>query len=246
MNKIQILYPGDETNKIKSYYINEANCFKKIGFLTNNSILKDAECVLYRGHTIFTQKNYPSHPKMIQDWDANRKTLYINEFYDIIKKHTMPTIFIDSLSDEKIKGICLEHDWKKVFIKSLSTSLFAIGDNTSVWPDTTINEMTSHYKRMGITGPFAVRKFIDNPEIFYNEQRYWVLNGLVYHPSGIVPNFVQENAKKIFEFSGSHYFTIDVAGKYIVEVNPGESSDRGGDNPLDWFCEIFAKAFLCS
>lgn len=48
----------------------------------------------------------------------------------------------------------------------------------------------------------------------------------------------------MFEFSGSHYFTMDVASEYIVEINPGESFDRGGDNTLDWFCDIFAKEFL--
>ena len=36
----------------------------------------------------------------------------------------------------------------------------------------------------------------------------------------------------------------DTSRYKIYSSYPDESSDRGGGNPLDWFCEIFAKNFF--
>lgn len=32
-----------------------------------------------------------------------------------------------------------------------------------------------------------------------------------------------------FDFTGSKYFTLGIVGNYIVEINPGECFDRGGN-----------------
>jgi hypothetical protein len=41
---------------------------------------------------------------------------------------------------------------------------------------------------------------------------------------------------------GSHYYVIDAMPDFIVEVNPGESSDRYGDNPPELFASWFKQA----
>ena len=240
----QIIYPEDKNNGIDIHFLEEAIYMKKIGFHTGSKINYKTDLILLRGLPIRRKNNYPFNEKLINDWENNKNTLFMDKFYPIIEKRSIPTIFIDELNEKIIRNISLEKKWHRIFIKNNSRSLFAFGEFASIWPDTSIIDMKSQYAKWKLKGPFAIRKFIDDPEIFYNEQRYWILNGNAYHPSGEIPDFVMEYGKKMYEFSGSHYFTMDVAGDYIVEVNPGESSDRGGDNPLDWFCEIFAKEFL--
>lgn len=244
MSKVQILYPDDGQGNIKEHFLEEAAEMNRHGFLIGAKPLNEADAIIYRGFTIHNSDKYPQSDKLLHGWEENRKTLYMDEFYPIIKYHSIATEFVDELSEDIVSEIVKRNGWNRVFIKSSTRSLFCVDEYASVWPDTPINKMLEYYDRMGHKGPFAVREYIDNPQIFYDEQRYWVLEGVAYHPSGIIPDFVQKNAKKIYEFSGSHYFTIDVAGDYIVEVNPGESSDRGGENPLEFFCEIFAKTFL--
>ena len=131
-----------------------------------------------------------------------------------------------------------------VFIKNEFCSLFAVSDKASVFPDTPLETIKDNFTKQKLIGPFFIRKFINNPDIFYNEQRVWVINGHPYFTATKMPSFVFEAAKRLYEFSNSKYFTMDIAGEYIVEINPGESSDRGGFNPLDWFCDIFAQEFL--
>lgn len=246
MKLVQILYPADDNGSIIDSFVEESESMKAAGFIVGTSVLKDVNSVIVRGYIIWKERNYPKDEKIIQGWKENKRTLFMEEFYNVIENSTMPTVFVDELLPDMVKEIANKNHWERVFIKSSARSLFAIGDNASVWPDTTIETMMEYYQKAGYSGPFAVRKFIDDPEIFYNEQRYWVLNGIAHHPSGVIPDFVREYAQKMYKFSGSHYFTMDVAGDYIVEINPGESSDRGGDNPLDWFCETFAHAFIHS
>lgn len=246
MKRIQILYPADDNGKIKDAFVEESESMNAAGFIVRPSVVKDVDTVIVRSYIIWTEKNYPMDEKMIQGWKENKRTLFMNEFYKVIESASIPTVFVNELRPDIVKEIASQCQWEKAFIKSSARSLFAVGDRASVWPDTDIETMKQHYQKAGYSGPFAVRKFIDEPAIFYNEQRYWVLNGQAHHPSGVIPDFVREYAQKMYKFSGSHYFTMDVAGDYIVEINPGESSDRGGDNSLDWFCEIFAQAFINS
>lgn len=244
MKRSQILYPKDENGEIKDFFSEEAYAMENVGFVVGPAPVATSEMIFYRGFTIKDKTQYPNFVNMKQGWEQYIKTLKMSEYLPIIKNETIPTKILPYLDEGTIVNIMNSCRWEKVFIKSVDTSLFAYGNFSSVYPNTSIDWMIQKYSEMSVHGPFAIRKFIDDPQIFYDEQRYWVLNGNVYHPSGVIPDFVKEAGKRMYEFSGSHYFTIDVAGDYIVEVNPGESSDRGGDNPLDFFCEIFAKEFL--
>ena len=244
MNKIQIIYPYNEDNRIVYELEEEARLMASKGFIVNSTIQENADILIYRGKKILNESMCIKHPKIIQGWEAIRKTSNMHEYYPVISDHSIPTFFLDDLKEIELQKIIKENKWDKVFIKSPSRSLFFIDDLASVWPFTPLEEIKENFNKRNLTGPYAIRKYIDEIEIFYNEQRYWILNGHAYHPSGIIPDFVSKTGREMFEFSGSHYFTIDVAGEYIVEINPGESSDRGGDNPISFFCEIFETEFL--
>lgn len=242
MKEVRIIYPQIENGVIHPYFQEEAEAMEKIGFVIN----ENAECktVLRRGFIISKERDYPIDEGIVGSWKTYQKTLNMSGIYPLIAEFTIPTFFCDSLLDKSVEGKIAERGWERIFVKSDRRSLFSLGIESTTWPDSSFSELSENFAKWNLHGPFAIRKFIDNPQIFYDEQRYWVLNGRPHHPSGKCPDFVVEAAKRVFKFSGSHYFTIDVAGDYIVEINPGESSDRGGDNPLDWFCKIFAEAFL--
>lgn len=243
MNKIQILYPHDDMGKIDDYFLEESIEMAQRGFIVDTSIKDEAKSVVLRSFIIREEANYPTDRRLIQGWNEYRKTMNMHEYLDCISDFSVPSFLsaeLNSELEEKIK----QKGWSSAFIKSSSKSLWPYGLNKSKWPDTSLEEMNKIYSKYGFNGPFIIRKFIDNPEIFYDEQRYWILNGNAYHPSGIIPNFVEIAGDRVFKFSGSKYFTLDIAGDFIVEINPGEGSDRGGDTPLDFFCDIFAKEFL--
>lgn len=245
MNKIQIIYSAaTDGSGFHKYFADEAAAMKRRGFIVGTTPHDEADTLIYRGFTISTPDKYPTDKRFVQGWYANRKTLLMSEYIDEIRQWTFGSFTLPELSDDILRLELAKRGWQRAFIKAAHTSLFAFGDDASVWPDTSAARMMELYGQLKASGPFIVREYIDNQEIFYNEQRYWVLNGKVNHPSGIVPDFVAQAAKRIWDLSGSLYFTIDVAGEYIVEVNPGESSDRGCDNPVEYLSEIFAEAFL--
>lgn len=244
MKKVQILYPKEKSGKIVPYFYEESIRMVEYGFIVNPIKKVYSDCTLLRGFIMRHPDEYCADSRLIQDWDSYEKTLNISEYYPIIDKWSIPSVIVNKLDESFIRELSHKMGWSKLFIKSNARSIHSIDSDASVWPNKSISQIKEAYENINSGQIFAIRKYINNPQIFYDEQRYWVLNGIAYHPSGVIPDFVQEAATRLYEFSGSHYFTIDVAGDYIVEVNPGESSDRGGDNPLEWFCEIFANTFL--
>lgn len=245
MKNIQIVYKaGFDNNSIDSYFCDEAEKMHNLGFLIGIEPNDNADYLIFRGTGMDTQDLYPVDERYINGWIQNKRTRFFSLYYPHIQKYSIDTFFTDNLNSPSTLNEIKRRGWTKVFIKRETWSLQHIKENGSVWPDTPFEWMVEQFEKRNIKGPYAVREYIDNKEIFYDEQRYWVLDGIAHHPSGRIPPFVQEAATRLYKFSGSRYFTIDVAGDYIVEVNPGESSDRGGDNPLEFFCNIFAKSFL--
>ncbi|MDE6568690.1 MAG: ATP-grasp domain-containing protein [Lachnospiraceae bacterium] len=242
-SKIQILYPQDDFGEIDDFFKVESIEMSQRGFLVSSNILPTAEIIILRSFIMHKENAYPQDSRMIQGWNEYRITMNMHEYLEFINNWTIPT-FISTELDTNIEKKIKEYGWAAAFIKASSKSLWAYGPTKSKWPDTSLVQMKNLFLERGLSTPYIIRKFIDNPDIFYNEQRYWILNGNAYHPSGFIPKFVKEAGHRVYRGSGSKYFTIDVAGDYIVEINPGESSDRGGENPLDFFCDIFAKEFL--
>lgn len=246
MKRVQIIYPIDATTgTYHRYFLAEAEAMRARGFIVDSEPRPEAGVIIQRGFCISRPEKYPADERMLQGWEENIRTLDFTRYGEYIKPWTIPFTIMESLGDEEaLKATMRANSWEKVFIKSKNTSLIAFGDKASVYPTTPLEEMMANYAKIKENGPFIIREYIADPSIFLDEERYWVLNGHVYHPSASVPEFVEAAAKRVYEYSGSHYFVIDAARNFIVEVNPGESSDRGGENPLEFFADIFAREFL--
>lgn len=84
---------------------------------------------------------------------------------------------------------------------------------------------------------------MDSQKIIQEEERYWVLNGNIYHRHNNIPDVVKEAAKRL-NTMGSKYYTIDATPDFVVEVNPGESSDRHAVNSAELFASWIKKEFV--
>lgn len=242
-NKLfQILYQSEPngSGNIASYLEEEAMAMKAVGFLVGTQPVNDAHQILYRGCTIWKENDYPQYDNMLQGWKEYCQTLFLSQYYPLIKDITIPTFFCKSINDEIVKEIEMRN-WKKAFIKNDVSALVSYGPNMSTWPTTNFEEMIRRFNKMPSTQLFAVRKYIEIP--LYSEERYWVLNNKIYHKSGIIPDIVRKAVRKL-KVTGSLYYTIDATSDLIIEVNPGESSDRYFDNSTDLFALWFADAFL--
>ena len=58
-----------------------------------------------------------------------------------------------------------------------------------------------------------------------------------------MPEVVKEAAKRL-DIMGSKYYTIDATPEFVVEVNPGESSDRHAVNSAELFASWIKKEFV--
>lgn len=245
MKQVQIIYPkATNSAAIHKSFIMEAKCMASKGFYVGSKAAPGMTHYLYRGFTKDISDVYQNPLAWINNFQDFSKTLNMTEFLDIIAPWSFKSKVIPCLNEQNLKEVLTELNCDRLFIKNNTDSLYSIREGASVYPTTSAEILCKEFNQYNLPGPFIAREYIDDKEIFFNEQRIWVLNGHVYSIMDMLPDFVKEAAKVAFEFTGSNYFTLDVAGNYIVEINPGESSDRGGDNPLEWFCDIFANEFL--
>ena len=230
----EIIYVKDRNNpsQVPEYFQSEVEEMRKLGIRVGTTPSSDSEQLFYRGFIMHSEEQYPTDKRFIQGWKEYDATLRMSKNYDLIKDISIPTFFVDELEEsveEKIKAI----GWDKAFIKNEKKSLWDEGELASVWPIHSIDELRYKYESLPYKGVYAVRKFI-NPEIFYEEERYWVIMNKIYHRSGVIPDIVSEAVKRL-SVLGSNYYTIDAIPEMIVEINPGESSDRLGVNSASLF-----------
>jgi hypothetical protein len=143
--------------------------------------------------------------------------------------------------DESLEIELEKRCWSKAFIKKDTKALEHVEEGKSIWPATSLEEMTRLYEEMKTEGKYAIRKFIEK-DIIDQEERYWVLNGNVYHRSNQIPEVVKKAAERLNKL-GSRYYTIDATPEFVVEVNPGESSDRHAVNSPELFASWIKKEF---
>lgn len=237
----EIIFPKDTENQseINPYFKEEANAMSNAGISIGTEPHSDSDILIYRGFIIKNKNEYPQDPRYIQGWKEYEATSKLSVAYPLISDICIPTFFVDKL-DENVIGQIRKIGWDKAFIKNDVKSLWDKGELASVWPYHSIDELKSEYEARYPGGKYAVRKFID-PSRFYNEERYWVIMGKVYHRTGIIPDIVRTAAKRL-SVLGSHYYTIDAIDDYIVEINPGESSDRFGENSAELFASWWKEA----
>ncbi len=240
---MQIVYLSSEENKneIHSHFKEEAEAKQKMGLMVGTKPDANAKKLLYRGFSMLSKKDYPADMRFINNYETYKNYFYLSRYYPYISDLTIETFFVDDLNDELPKLI-KEKGWNKVFIKKEMTALEHIQEGKSVWPNTPLQEIKDLFSKWEIKGAkYGVRKYVD-PEILKDELRYWVLNGRIYRRDNIIPDIVKEAAERL-NGMGSKYYTIDATPELIVEVNPGESSDRHAENSPEIFASWFKKEF---
>jgi DNA-binding Lrp family transcriptional regulator len=243
-NMFQIVYASDNenTNEIHLYFREEAKAMEDAGILVGIKPLVGANKLMYRGTTISQIENYPKDIRFINKAINSINCLYLSKYYPYIEELTIETFFSDDL-DESVIAEINNRGWKKCFIKKDTKALEHIDEGKSVWPHTSFEEMLKLYNEYSFEGKYCIRKYVDSQKIIKEEERYWVFNGNIYHRHNKIPKVVQE-AVKMLNKLGSKYYTIDATPEFIVEVNPGESSDRHGVNSAEVFASWIKKEFV--
>lgn len=241
-NTFQIVYPVSESdeNIIHSLFYAEAKAAEKIGIMVGTKPLDIAKKIMYRGFAVYNENEYPQDDRYINSYKEYTSYLYLSQYYEHIKNLSIETLFVDEL-DKTVPELIKGRGWLKAFIKKDTIALEHIEEGKSVYPTTSLDEMRSLYAEFDVAGKYAIRKFIE-PKIMEKELRYWVLNGNIYRRDGIIPDIVKEAASRLNKL-GSKYYTIDATPEMIIEVNPGESSDRHAENSAELFVSWIKKEF---
>ncbi len=241
MNKVQILYHAEKDSQLIAKELREeASAMESVGFLVGTSPIDKADKLLYRGPTIWKEEKYPQNSKLIQGWAEYRSALFMSIYYPYIEDLSIPTFFCNDLDDATEREI-ISRGWESAFVKNDVSSIIEKGQIKSLWPETPFNEMKALFEQLPFTGTFSVRKKIKLK--LYEEERYWILNNHPYHYTAIIPPIVYEAIDRLRPIN-NHYYVIDATPHVIVEVNPGESSDRYIENIPAIFATWFKNEFL--
>ena len=240
----QIVYVSDRDypNEIHSYFKEEAYAMHEAGILISIKPLPEATQLMYRGTTISESMNYPKDSRYINTASNCLDCLYLSRYYTLIEDLSIETFFEDNLNANTFQKI-QDKGWEKVFIKKDRKALEHIEEGKSIWPQTSFEEMLKLYNEYPFEGKYCIRKYVDSQKLVEQEERYWVLNGNIYHANNSIPDVVKEAAKRL-DTLGSRYYTIDATSEFIVEVNPGESSDRHAVNSAELFASWIKKEFV--
>lgn len=241
--KIQIVYGRDKENPNRVFNIwrSEAIALANAGFVVDKEPLPESEVLLYRGPSMPVSIDYPKDSRYIHNFEINSNYLFMSKYYPLISDLSIETYIFDDL-DERVDQKMEELGWDKVFIKKDQKALeYSDDGNKCFYPETSLEEMKKYYEEYQTVGKYCVRKFIES-ERLEADRRYWVLNGNIYVHDNIVPDIVREAAKRLDKFGGK-YYTIDATPEFIIEVNPGESSDRHAVNSAELFASWFWKEF---
>ncbi len=241
-NDFQIIYQADPNNKYKVlFWEDEVKALRDIGFNVKTTPDKSAKRLLYRGSSHIVKGLYEKDNRFINKYQNLEAYLYMSIYYPYISDLTIDTFFVDELN-EQTKLLIKNKGWNKAFIKKDSHALEHIDIGKSVFPNASFEEMNYWYDKLQVKGKYAIRKFISSREIIEQDERYWVINGNIYHRNNDIPVVVKEASKRLNKL-GSSYYTIDATPNFIIEVNPGESSDRHGVNSAELFASWIKKEF---
>lgn len=195
---------------------------------------------MFRGSSQVVEAAYEKDKRYINRYEHLVHYLRMSCYLPHIQDLSIATFFVDELNEDAISEI-QHRGWERAFIKKDVKALEHIEEGKSVWPLTSLDEIKLLYTEMDIEGPFAIRQFVEK-EVIEEEERYWVLNGNIYHRHNRVPEVVKEAARRLNKL-GSRYYTIDATPQFVVEVNPGESSDRHAVNSAELFASWIKKEF---
>ena len=239
INEIIFIRDLENPSRVHPYFLEEAEEMKKLGLTVAVEPSVEADRLFYRGFMIHEEKDYPQDSRYVQGWKECDATFRMSVTHPLIEDLSIPTFFVEELNEDVEEEI-KERGWDKVFIKNEKKSIWDEGELAAVWPIHSMQELKDKYEQLPYQGLYAIRKFLD-PSLFYEEERYWIIMGKIYHRTGFVPDIVKEAAERL-SVLGSKYYSIDAIPNMIVEVNPGESSDRLGVNSASLFASWWKDA----
>lgn len=241
---LQLIYPASEENpsEFDKDFILEIEALKAIGFDVAITPSTDAKRLMLRSFIIRNESDFPKDSRYIQSWSQYCDTGNMAHYLPHIDDISIPSFIVNTI-DETVVDEIKRRGWSRAFIRAGMKSLWHKNTTLPVWPDTDINVIREKYLEIPyLKPPYIVRKYIDE-DVMNTEDRYWILNHHAYHRSGIIPAVVTETIERM-RHVGSTYYVIDATPDFVVELNPGISSDRYGANSPELFASWFAKAFL--
>lgn len=250
--KLQIIYKTicfePSTPDYHNGWLSEMDGMREIGLDVSDKPDPNAERLLYRSPIIYNEKDFPSDSRFISRWEDYNSIKNLSEYFPLIEDITIPSFITDELNDHTVIEIN-RRGWKRAFVRSNEKSLkycfpeSHTMEDLPIWPEVSMDALAKEYNkyRDRMKPPYIVRKFM--PEnIMQQEERYWVLNNHIYHRSGIIPFVVEEAAQRL-RVLNVPYYVIDATPEFIVELNPGVSSDAYPENIPDFFPQWIKKEF---
>jgi hypothetical protein len=235
----ELIYDSEDDIIPHWLYQQEVETMRAAGLTVVLKPSKEAKTLLRRG-LIIDEEDFPADPRYLQNGRTYSNYSRIDRWYPLIADLTIQTIFCGHLNENAAAAV-KELGWTRTFVKNSLKSLVEQDPLESVWPDVAFESMLEQFSRNPRKGPYALRKYLP-PEHFEAERRYWVIGDQIYHSSGQIPDIVKEAKARLIAFGGIFY-NIDATEDLIVEVNPGESSDRKTDNTAEDFAAWIRAAF---
>lgn len=252
MIPLQIIYQAEcfepSTPDFYNGWLDEMAAMRALGISVAQTPSPDAHTLLYRSYIIHDEKEFPTDPRYLSKWADYRATSDMSVFLPLIADISIPSFICPELNEstvDKLKAL----GWERAFVRSCLKSLKYVfpESNTEeelpLWPDVSMQRLAEvyHEYRRTMPPPYIIRKCVPE-EVMCQEERYWIINHKPYHRSGIIPKVVVEAAKRL-KVLGAPYYVIDATPEFIVEVNPGVSSDPYPDNIPHHFPRWIKVAF---
>jgi hypothetical protein len=202
----------------------------------------ESTSILYRGSYFRKAEDFPSDSRSIHSGETHINHLFLPRWYPFISDLTMETLFVNDLDEEAVLRI-KEKGWDRAFVKDWIKSVAYPDLSDTVWPNSLMSEIKQRLAEGRRNVGYCLRKFVE-PELLDNETRFWVMNGNIY--SSIAEPFpIVREAVRRLKLLGGRMYTIDATPEVVIEINPGESSDRGAKNTIEDFAGWIKKEF-CS
>ncbi|MBR3092816.1 MAG: hypothetical protein IKG99_07310 [Bacteroidaceae bacterium] len=249
---LQIIYQSEcfepSTPDFHNGWLNEMDAMRKCGISVSDTPHPEAEQLLYRSYMISEEKDFPTDPRYISRWQDYHATNDMSVYLPLIQDLTIPSFVTYELNRNTVATI-KSLGWKRAFVRSSVKSLKYMfpeshtEEDLPVWPDVSIERLAEAYKeeRETLKPPYIVRQFMPKQTMF-QEDRYWIIKHHAYHRSGIIPEVVAKAVERLKTLNAP-YYVIDATPDFVVEVNPGVSSDPYPENIPLFFPRWIKKEF---
>lgn len=221
--------------RVHPYLEPEYTALQELGASVSLTEHPDADRLVLRASIDYCQTHYPRDERYVHNLSVYRRYAYLSHYYHCIADLTIETYFVDAL-DHCVDQLLEERGWTECFVKNDMFALEHIQEGLSIYPRTSLADMSTAFAQYAAMPPearYAIRRRVAKSEL-EGDERYFVIGDRVYHRSGVVPEIVLEGARRLRTLGG-YYFVIDATPEMIIEVNPGESSDRHAVNPPELF-----------